>query len=264
MTDTSAENSHVTGKYASVHAGFVPKHREYYENRQILCDPGSPVIYTTSVTDKPFSLLIWRGADHVRQRLSAFGAPLVQAIGNWASIPDIRYLIHSHGHFDHFTPGWSFAPYGCQRYEPGGSRAHQPNPALALMEYSPIPYARTLSRHSVDDGSLNWVILPLSVSSRPDIPRGQWLFFDIKDEGRSYRVGYFMVSASFALSHYLKNTVLSATCNSHEPNRAEPVPSMWILRSAIIQIIMTLGQARLNDRKSGWKPVYRSEPGSGC
>ena len=201
MTDTSAENSHVTGKYASVHAGFVPKHREYYENpARYYVDPFRIAGNLYYIGDRQVcSHLIDTGEGLI---MFDSGFPhsahlLVQAIWQLGFDPkDIRYLIHSHGHFDHFGAWLEFRTlYGCQIVMSRVDHERiSANPALALMEYSPTPYARIIEPDILlDDGSrIELGNTSIECKLAPGHTEGTMaFFFDIKDEGRSYRVGYF-------------------------------------------------------------------------
>lgn len=109
---------------------------------------------------------------------------------------DIKYLILSHGHFDHFGAANEFrALYGCETFM---SRADaemlRNNPDAGLLDMNPNPYAKLpVIDHMFDDGD----IISLGNTSVKCIlspghsPGTTSFFFDVADGTKIYRVGYF-------------------------------------------------------------------------
>ena len=201
MTDISSKNSPVKSNYADIDAGFVINHRKYYENpAKYYVDPFRIASNLYYIGDRMVcSHLIDTGEGLI---MFDSGFPhsahlLVQAIWQLGFDPgDIRYLIHSHGHFDHFGAWLEFRTlYGCQIVM---SRADHEclsaNPALSLLEYSPNPYAGIIEPDILlDDGSR---IELGNTSIECKLAAGHTegtmaFFFDIEEDGRTYRVGYF-------------------------------------------------------------------------
>ncbi|MBQ3866877.1 MAG: MBL fold metallo-hydrolase [Clostridia bacterium] len=108
---------------------------------------------------------------------------------------DVKMVIHSHGHFDHFGGGAAFR--GLFGAELALSRADaerlKVNPRAALMEYSPLPYARIPEADRLlDDGD---VITMGSTSIRCRLAPGHTegtmaFFFNVRDEGKDLEAGY--------------------------------------------------------------------------
>ena len=109
---------------------------------------------------------------------------------------DVRIILHSHGHFDHFGAGDAFRRlFGTRLYL---SRADADrltvNPRAALMEYAPMPYAQVLRPDGlIDDGD---VITLGSTAIRCRLAPGHTegtlaFFFDVAEGDRRYSVGYF-------------------------------------------------------------------------
>ena len=109
---------------------------------------------------------------------------------------DVKIVIHSHGHFDHF--GGADAFRGLFGSEIALSRADAQrlkiDPRAALTEYSPLPYARVLEADRLlDDGD---VITLGGTAVRCRLAPGHTegtmaFFFKVKEDGRDYEVGYF-------------------------------------------------------------------------
>ena len=108
---------------------------------------------------------------------------------------DVKMVIHSHGHFDHFGAGDAFRDlFGSKLYL---SRADADrlriNPRAALMEYAPLSYARILEPDELmDDGD---VITLGSTSIRCRLAPGHTegtmaFFFPVRERDRTYEVGY--------------------------------------------------------------------------
>lgn len=108
----------------------------------------------------------------------------------------IKYVIHSHGHFDHFGGGEALRDlFGCKLLLSKADAARmKANPRSALMEYSPTPYAGIPSHdHELEDDE---VIALGNASIRCALAPGHTegtmaFFFDALDGPQSLRVGYF-------------------------------------------------------------------------
>ncbi len=109
---------------------------------------------------------------------------------------DVRVILHTHGHFDHFGAAEAFRGlFGTKLYL---SRADadrlKVNPRAALMEYAPMPYAPILEPDCLmDDGD---VITLGSAAVRCRLAPGHTegtlaFFFDVEEDGRRYSVGCF-------------------------------------------------------------------------
>ncbi len=108
---------------------------------------------------------------------------------------DVKLVIHSHGHFDHFGAGDAFrglcgSTLCLSRVD---AERLKINPRAALMEYSPVPYAQVLEPDRLlDDGE---VVSLGSARVRCRLAPGHTegtmaFFFDVKEGDRTYSVGY--------------------------------------------------------------------------
>lgn len=109
---------------------------------------------------------------------------------------DIKYLILSHGHFDHFGACNELrALYGCKSYMSlADCEMLRQTPEASLIEISPNPYASLpIIDHEFSDGEIirlgNTSIK--CVLSPGHSPGTTSFFFDVADKGKTYRVGYF-------------------------------------------------------------------------
>lgn len=122
---------------------------------------------------------------------------LIQAIWELGYNPkDVKYIIHSHGHYDHFGAANSFRNlYGCENYM---SRVDcdslRENPERSLLSYSPCPWAllpsiqKEIEDHEViklGDKEIECVLVPSHT------PGTMAFFFDIEEDGKTYKVGYY-------------------------------------------------------------------------
>ncbi len=122
---------------------------------------------------------------------------LVQSIWEAGFNPkDIKYLILSHGHFDHFGAANEFrALYGCKTFmSSADTEMLQKNPRAGLLDMNPNPFATLpIIDHKFEDGD----ILKLGntsvkcVLSPGHSPGTTSFFFDVADKAQTYRVGYF-------------------------------------------------------------------------
>ncbi len=108
---------------------------------------------------------------------------------------DVKIIIHSHGHFDHFGAGDAFRRlFGTKLYlSRVDAERLEINPRAALMEYSPLPYAGILRPDClIEDGD---VITLGNTSIRCRLAPGHTegtmaFFFPVQEEDRTYEVGY--------------------------------------------------------------------------
>ena len=122
---------------------------------------------------------------------------LIQSIFELGFNPkDIKYLILSHGHFDHFGACNEFrALYKCETYmsKPDCEMLRQ-RPEASLISFSPDPYASLpVIDHEFSDGEIiqlgNTAIK--CVLSPGHSPGTSSFFFDVIDSGKKYKIGYF-------------------------------------------------------------------------
>ena len=122
---------------------------------------------------------------------------LIQSIWEAGFNPkDIKYLILSHGHFDHFGACNEFrALYGCKTFM---SKADcdmlRKTPEAGLLSMSPNPYAKLpIIDCEFEDGDIiqlgNTTIK--CVLSPGHSPGTASFFFDVVDNFKTYKVGYF-------------------------------------------------------------------------
>jgi len=122
---------------------------------------------------------------------------LIQSIWEMGFNPaDIKYLILSHGHFDHFGACNEFrALYGCKTFmNKADADMHRENPAGGLLDMNPNPYAQLpIIDHEFVDGE----VIELGntsircVSTPGHSPGTTTFFFDVKEGESTYHVGYF-------------------------------------------------------------------------
>lgn len=122
---------------------------------------------------------------------------MVQAVWEAGFNPaDIKYLIHSHEHFDHIGAANEFKElYGCKLViSKAGADIMRERPELVYMAANPNPYASLFTPDlELEDGDLislgNTTIH--CVSTPGHSPGVMSFFFDITDHGKTYHVGYF-------------------------------------------------------------------------
>ena len=122
---------------------------------------------------------------------------LIQSICELGFNPkDIKYMILSHGHFDHFGACNEFrALYNCKTYmSKEDSDMLRKSPEASLIGISPNPYATLpVIDHELSDGE----IIRLGdteikcVHSPGHSPGTTSFFFDVTDNGKTYKIGYF-------------------------------------------------------------------------
>ena len=122
---------------------------------------------------------------------------LVQAIWEAGFDPkDIQYIIHSHGHYDHFGATNDFKElYGCKTFlSAADAELLRENPARSLMEYCPHPWAENIVPDvEINDGDIirlgdqeiRCVLVPSHTSGT------MAFFFNVKEGDTVYRVGYY-------------------------------------------------------------------------
>lgn len=128
---------------------------------------------------------------------------LVQSIWEMGFNPaNIKYLIHTHGHFDHFGACNEFrALYGCKSL-----MSHPDTEMLrenAVMVASPNPYAEPpIIDQTFEDGEIitlgNTIIRCVLMPGHS--PGNTAFFFDVKENNQACRVGYFGGAGFNALS----------------------------------------------------------------
>lgn len=122
---------------------------------------------------------------------------MVQAIWEAGFNPsDIRYLIHSHEHFDHIGAANEFKElYGCKLViSKAGADIMRDRPELVYMKANPNPYASLFTPDlELNDGDEirlgNTVIRCISTPGHA--PGVMSFFFDTEEDGKTYHVGYF-------------------------------------------------------------------------
>ena len=122
---------------------------------------------------------------------------LIQSIWELGFDPaDIKYLILSHGHFDHFGACNEFrALYGCKTFmSRADAEMHRTNPAGALLDMNPNPFAQLpIIDHEFEDGEIirlgNTAIR--CVLTPGHSPGTTTFFFDVREGETTYHVGYF-------------------------------------------------------------------------
>ena len=122
---------------------------------------------------------------------------LIQSIWSLGFNPaDIKYLILSHGHYDHFGACNEFrALYGCKTFmSKADCQMLREHPEAGLLDMNPNPYAKLpVIDHEFEDGetielgntSIECILSP------GHSPGTTSFFFDIKEEAKVYKVGYF-------------------------------------------------------------------------
>lgn len=122
---------------------------------------------------------------------------LVQSVWEAGFNPkDIKYLILSHGHFDHFGAANEFrALYGCKTFmSRSDAEMLKKNPAAGLLDMNPNPYAQLpVIDYEFEDGdSINLGNTSIKcVLSPGHSPGTTSFFFDVADGSKIYKVGYF-------------------------------------------------------------------------
>lgn len=122
---------------------------------------------------------------------------MVQAIWELGFNPaDIKYLIHSHEHFDHIGAANDFKElYGCKLLiSQAGADIMKNRPELVYMEGNPYPYASIFTPdQTLEDGE---VLTLGNTSIRCELTPGHSpgvmsFFFDTVENGQTYHLGYF-------------------------------------------------------------------------
>ena len=122
---------------------------------------------------------------------------LVQAIWEAGFDPrDIRYIIHSHGHYDHFGAANDFRElYGSKiLLSAADADMLRKNPAASLLHHAPCPEAENpVPDIEMQDGDMirlgDVAIRCVLVPSHT--PGTMAFFFDVKEGDKTYRVGYY-------------------------------------------------------------------------
>lgn len=186
--------------YDEMIAGFLPNLLNYYKHpEQYELEPfkifgnlyyiGDRQVCCHLVDTSDGLILIDSGYAHTMHLL-------VRNIRKLGFAPeDIKIIIHSHGHFDHFGASQRLKElYGCKIYmgKPDVDRL-KINPEAALMELSPEPYGPIPETDvPINDGD---VITLGNTSIRCVLAPGHSegvvaLFFDITEDSDTKRVGY--------------------------------------------------------------------------
>ncbi len=122
---------------------------------------------------------------------------LVQAIWEAGFNPaDIKYLIHSHEHFDHIGAANDFKDlYGCKLViSRAGAEVMRNRPELVYMQANPNPYASIFTPDlELEDGEMltlgnTSVKCVLTPGHSPGVMS---FFFDTQEDGATYHIGYF-------------------------------------------------------------------------
>lgn len=122
---------------------------------------------------------------------------LIQAIWELGFNPaDVKYIIHSHEHFDHIGAANDFKDlYGSKlAISKAGADIFRDRPSLVFMEANPYPYASIFTPDlELNDGDvLTLGTVSIRCVATPGHSEGVMsFFFDIKEEKEVYHVGYF-------------------------------------------------------------------------
>ncbi len=122
---------------------------------------------------------------------------MVQAIWELGFNPkDIRYLIHSHEHFDHIGAANDFRDlYGCKLViSKTGAEIFRNRPDLVYMESNPYPYASVFTPDiELEDGQTLTLgnVSIRCVNTPGHSPGVMSFFFDTVENKTTYHVGYF-------------------------------------------------------------------------
>lgn len=122
---------------------------------------------------------------------------LVQAIWELGFNPaDIKYIIHSHEHFDHIGAANDFKDlYGCKLViSKAGAEVMRNRPELVYMKANPNPYASLFTPDiELEDGEvLSLGNTSIKCIATPGHSSGVMsFFFDTIEDGKIYHIGYF-------------------------------------------------------------------------
>lgn len=122
---------------------------------------------------------------------------MVQAIWELGFNPgDVKYLIHSHEHFDHIGGANDFKDlYGTKLViGKAGADIFRNRPELVYMEACPYPYASIFTPDmELEDGEVFTLgsISIKCVSTPGHSPGVMSFFFDVQEDGKTLRAGYF-------------------------------------------------------------------------
>lgn len=122
---------------------------------------------------------------------------MVQAVWELGYSPsDIKYLIHSHEHFDHIGAANDFKTlYGCKLViSRAGAEVFRKYPERVFMHANPNPYAYPFTPDiELTDGQIiqlgNVSIRCVETPGHSDGVMS--FFFDMEDQGKMYHIGYF-------------------------------------------------------------------------
>lgn len=122
---------------------------------------------------------------------------LIQAIWEAGFNPaDIKYIVHSHGHYDHFGASNDMRIlFGCKTMmSKVDAESLRCNPSRSLLSYNPNPWASIPSTDiELDDGDIiqlgDTCIRCVLVPSHT--PGTLAFFFPVTENGNTYRVGYY-------------------------------------------------------------------------
>ena len=126
----------------------------------------------------------------------------------------IRYIVHTHGHHDHFGASNEFRRlYGCElvigRTEAEYLKIHPEISCISFCYHTPLAYVPTEFQRVLEDGEV-FVCGSLRMLCRSipgHTPGAMAFFFDVTEGGRTYRAGLFGGAGKFsvskeALEHY--------------------------------------------------------------
>ncbi|MDK2964753.1 MBL fold metallo-hydrolase [Lacrimispora sp.] len=186
---------------------------------------------------------------------------MVQAIWELGFNPkDIKYLIHSHEHFDHIGAANDFKDlYGCKlAISKTGAEIFRKRPELVYMDSNPYPYASIFTPDiELEDGQ---VITLGNVSIRcintpGHSPGVMSFFFDTIDNGTTYHVGYFGGAGYNTLyKKALENDNLPLSC------RQQFLDSLQKVRNEPVDIV--LGNHPLQNDTLEKRKRMQNEPGT--
>lgn len=211
--------SFVNVGHAELMAGFLPRHAAFYR------DPSAFHMEPFQIADELYYVGNERVCAHLIDAgdglvLIDSGYPcamhlLVESIYRLGFNPrDIRWILHTHGHFDHFGASNEFQRlYGCRlAISRIDAESMVACPERALLAYGGIPYAyiprfdRLLEDGEVFSFGNVQIACMLTPGHTPGVLS---FFFDVHQDGKTYRAGLFGgVGANSMYQEYLSKVGL--------------------------------------------------------
>ncbi len=187
--------------YREAFDSFVPKMQNFYENpSDYKMEPFQIFGNLYYVGDKKVCMHLIDTGDGLILFDTGYGHTthlILESIRKLGFDPqDLRYIIQSHGHFDHFGSSDELRRlYGCKVFMSGvDTRLLRKNPELALVHLGPMRYGKIAwPDEEPEDGD---VITLGNTSIRCVLAPGHTygtmaFFFDVTDGSRTLRAGYY-------------------------------------------------------------------------